>query len=151
MADGKGAVGQRIRDCAAHLGIKGPTALCELLLTELQNRTPKQTITRQTVSNWWHGLVYPSLDMLPALADVLRCEQEWLLFGSRRGDQLRREKLYLARVSDEEALLLTAFRESNKSGQRSMLRMAKTLAEEHPAPEATVHPMRRKDDKIKGA
>jgi transcriptional regulator with XRE-family HTH domain len=146
MDDGKTAVGTRIRECAEKKAIKGPQALCDLLLVELQKRTPRQTITRQTVSNWWHGKVWPSLDMLPALATVLGTEQEWILFGSRRGDQLKRERIYLSRISEEEMALLTVFRETSKSGQRSILKMVKTLAEDNPAPEASVHPMRRKDD-----
>ena len=142
----RAGVGERIRFSAQGKGIKGPAALCALLHDELTKRGVKQTFTRQTVSNWWHGKVYPDLDTLDALAKVLGTEREFLLFGSRRNDQLRKEKLYLQRISDEESLLLTAYRESSKSGQRSMLKVAKGIAEEHPADEATIHQMRRKDD-----
>jgi len=147
MDGGRAEVGQRIRDCAQHRGIDGPSALRELFLAELVRKGSHQEVTRQTLSNWWHGKVYPDLDTLWALAAVLGTDQEWILFGSRRGDQLKKERQFLARVSEEELTLLTSYRETSKAGQKTMLRTAKNLADEHPAPEATVHPMRRKDDK----
>jgi transcriptional regulator with XRE-family HTH domain len=148
MTDGKDQVGKRIRGAAEAKGIRTPAALHQMFLNETKNRSLRQTVTRQTVSNWWYGKVYPSLDMLPLLALVLGSEQEWILFGSKRGDQLKHERLYLSRVNEEEALLLTAFRGASKAGQKTMLRQAVVIAEEQPAPEATVHPMRRKDDKL---
>jgi transcriptional regulator with XRE-family HTH domain len=149
MDVGKSEVGQRIRDAAQAKGLPTPAALHQRFIEETTNRSLRQTVTRQTVSNWWHGKVYPSMDMLPILAQVLGSEQEWLLFGSKRNEQLRKERQYLARISEEEGQLITAFREANKAGQKTMLRQAKVIAEEQPAPEATVHPMRRKDDKLK--
>lgn len=146
MDQGKGALGKRLRECAQDKRIKGPQALCDLVHTELEKRGLRQTVTRQTVSNWWHGKVYPSLEMLPILAAVLGTDQEWLLFGSKRGEQIKREREFLARVSEEELRLLTLFRESSKSGQRTILKQVQVIADEQPAPEATIHPMRRKDD-----
>jgi transcriptional regulator with XRE-family HTH domain len=148
MSD-RSSVGSRIREMADLKGIAGPTELCALLHTELQKRRLGQTFTRQTVSNWWHGKVYPDLDTLLCLAEVLGTDQEYLLFGSRRGDQLKKERQFLTRISEEEAALLTTFRESSKAGQKTILRQAKIVAEEQPAPEGEVHQMRRKDDKTK--
>jgi transcriptional regulator with XRE-family HTH domain len=145
--DGRSDVGKRIRDAAEAKKIAGATELCELLHDELRRRGLKQTFTRQTLSNWWNGKVWPDLDTLPALAEVLGSEQEWILFGSRRGDQLKKERQYLTRVSEEEAALLTSYREASKAAQKTILKTAKTISEEHPAPEADVHQMRRKDDR----
>lgn len=149
MSDGKDDVGKRIRDAAKHKNLENPTKLSEAFSAAAKNRNLKQTVTRQTVSNWWHGKVYPSMDMLPLLAAVLEEEQEWILFGSKRGDQLKKERQFLIRANEEEAALLTAFREASRSGQKTILRQAKVVAEEQPADEATVHQMRRKDDKLK--
>lgn len=145
--EGKQAVGARIRQCAAALEIDGPQALLNLLIPELRKLDPRQSATRQTVSNWWHGKVYPSLDTLPALAAVLQCDQEFILFGKRRGDQLKMERQYLSRVNDLEALALTYLREMNQSAQKSALKVLRTLAEDQPAQDATVHQLRRRTDK----
>lgn len=147
---GKDSVAQRIRDCAEHRKIAGPTALHELFIAELKRGGLRQTVTRQTISNWWNGKTYPDLDLLPHLGTVLGTEQEWILFGSRRGDQLKKDRVFLTRVSEEEALLLTSYREASKTGQKTMIRQAKVIAEENPAQEASVHHLRRKDDKLKG-
>jgi transcriptional regulator with XRE-family HTH domain len=149
MSEGKADVGSRIQNAAARKSLETPTRLWAAISAEAKNLNLKQTVTRQTVSNWWHGKVYPSMDTLPLLARVLGEEQEWLLFGSKRGEQLKKERQYLARISDEEAALLTTFREASKSGQKTILRQAKVVAEEQPADTATTHNMRRKDDKLK--
>lgn len=155
--DRKAAVGRRIRDCAEERGLGDPAALhqaiVKILTDDERNKGSGQTVTRpvtrQTVSNWWYGKVYPSLEWLPVLASVLETDQELILFGSRRGDQLKKERQYLARVSEEELALLTSFRESSKSGQKTIVKLVRGVAEEHPAPEASVHQLRRKDDKRK--
>lgn len=149
MDEGKSAVGERIQDCAKERGIATPAALHKILSEDARNKGSRQTVTRQTVSNWWYGKVYPSLDWLPLLSSVLGTDQEWILFGSKRSEQLKKERQYLARVSEEEIALLTAYREASKPGQKTILKLAKGVSEEHPAPEATIHPFRRKDDKRK--
>jgi transcriptional regulator with XRE-family HTH domain len=151
-------VGERIRTLMADKKIPDRKELHRLVLElaqrnanglERTGKHKKQTLTPQTVSNWIGGKVVPSWDMIPLLAQVLGTEEDYLVFGSKRRDQIRSEKQYLSRVNDEEAALLTAFRESSKSGQKTILKLARDVAEDHPAPEATVHPMRRKDDKLK--
>jgi transcriptional regulator with XRE-family HTH domain len=149
MEGGKADVGKRIRDCAEDRGIETPAALHKILTQDARNKGTRQTVTRQTVSNWWYGKVYPSLDWLPILAGTLRTDQEWILFGSKRSDQIKRERQYLARISEEEGQLLTVFREASKSAQKTIMKLAKGLSEEDPSPEASVHPFRRKDDKLK--
>ena len=144
------AIASRIRACAAHCGLKGPQALTDLFLQEATKRGLRLTVTRQAVSTWWHGKVIPGWDVIPVLAAILGTEQEWLLFGSKRGEQMKKERQYLARVSEDELALLTTYREASKTGQRTITRTAKSIAEESPAPEASVHPFRRKEDKLKG-
>jgi len=146
----RAAVGQRIQECARHRGFATPAALHARILQELIKRNPKDSLSRQAVSNWWHGKIIPSWDTLPALAIVLGVEQEWILFGSKRNEQLRKEKQYLARVSEDELALLTKYREASKSGQRIIAKVTHEVAEEHPAPDASIHPLRRREDKVKG-
>lgn len=147
------AISTRIKELMKDKGLEHPDgrlnvgALHKQLSVVLKNRTDggKKTITRQTVSNWVAGQA-PKLDELTYLAKVLDTEREYILFGSKRGDQMRREKQFLARVNEEELALLTAYRMASKGGQKTITKLAKDVAEDHPAPEATVHQMRRKDD-----
>lgn len=158
MRISKRDIGTRIAEARKAKGIESLAELCRLVLERAKSRARehpgvdgkmKQTLTPQTVSNWEGGKVVPSWDMLPLLAEVLGTEEEWILFGSKRNEQLRKERQFLERINDEEAALLTMFREASKSGQKTILKLARDVAEDHPAPEASVHPMRRKDDKVK--
>jgi hypothetical protein len=139
---------------------EGPADLARLISAALKHRAAgsekghdgkkiKQTISPQTASNWINGKVIPYWDVLPAIAGVVGVAEDEILFGPRRSDQLRKEREYLTRVSEEEMRLLTIYREASKSGQRTLIKQAKIVAEEHPAPEASLHHLRRKDDKIK--
>lgn len=109
---------------------------------------PKQTIEPQSVSNWMSGRSRPRDSILPALATVLNTERENILFGSRRSDQLRRERQFLARVNEEEMALLTIFRGASKGGQQLIMKQSQAVAESQPAPDASIHALRRKDDRI---
>lgn len=158
MDERKQQVGARIALAMKYKGIPGPAELCRLVLKqrELLNRAlthnepkVKQTLTAQAVSNWINGKVMPSWDMLPSLAKVLDLQEEEILFGAKRSDQMRRERQFLSRINEEEAALLTAYREANKTGQKSIVKMARTLAEDHPVEDASVHLLRRKEDKAK--
>jgi hypothetical protein len=154
------AVGRHIRTLIELRGISGRKDLYNRLLEVAkkqsggdfgQNETKKskQTLTPQTVSNWIGGKVVPGWEWIPLLAEVFEVPEEEIVFGSKRGEQLKKDRQYLARITDEEALLLTAFRDTSKAGQKTILRQAKVVADEHPAPEATVHLMRRRDDRTK--
>jgi transcriptional regulator with XRE-family HTH domain len=158
MPGRKEQVGLRIAAGMKAKGIAGPAELCRLVLKHLEvlgrevaHGEPKlkQTLTAQAVSNWINGKVMPSWEMLPSLAKVLDLQEEEILFGSKRGDQLKRERQFLSRITEEEAALLTAFREANKIGQKSIVKMARTLAEDHPVEDASVHQLRRKEDRVK--
>lgn len=108
----------------------------------------KRNVSDQTASNWIKGRNIPDWDVLPALARVIGVSEDFLLFGPKRGDQIKKERVYLSRISDDEGELLTAYREASKSGRRLILRNARAVAEEQPAPYASVHPLRRKEDKL---
>jgi hypothetical protein len=156
MDSSEEAISARIKQLMKDRGLEHPdgrlnvTELHRLISQELKTREDggKRTITRQTVSNWIAGRI--KVEELPFLAKALGSEREYILFGSKRGEQLKKERQFLARVNEEELALLTAFREASKSGQRIIVKQAQSVAEEQPAPEATVHPMRRKEDKLKG-
>lgn len=135
----------------------GPADLMRLVIPELEKLAAqhpksaklKKTISDQTASNWIQGRVIPDWYQLAALAAAVGVPGDQLLFGSRRGEQLKKEREYLTRVSEEEMKLLTAYREANKSAQKTILKQARVVADDHPAPEASVHQLRRKDDKLK--
>lgn len=157
MGERKEEVGARIAAAMKAKGIPGPAELCRLVLRRLEvlardvasERKLKQTLTAQSVSNWINGKVMPSWEMLPALSEVLGLQEEEILFGSKRSDQMKRERQFLSRITEEEATLLTAYREANKNGQKSIVKMARTLAEDNPVEDASVHQLRRKDDRTK--
>lgn len=160
MEISKEAIGGRITEAAKAKGIDRPAELCRQVLAAAKRMAvlresdgatkAKQTLTPQSVSNWLGGKVVPSWDMLAPLASVLGVEGEWLLFGSRRRDQIKQERQYLVRVNEEELAWLTTLRDSNQQGQKTILKIAKDIAEEQPAPHADMHTLRRKDDKAKG-
>lgn len=134
---------------SADLGRKVSQALKDLSATKRLNHFTKQTISDQTASNWINGKVIPTWDVLPALEHVIDVPEDAILFGPKRDEQIRKEREFLARVSEEELRLLTIYRETSKPGQKTIIKQAKLTCEDHPAPEATVHPMRRKEDKLK--
>lgn len=150
------AISARLKELMRVKGLVHPdgrldvSALHQQLLSVLKTRSDggRKTITRQTVSNWIGGQP-PKLDELGYLARVLDTEREYILFGSKRGDQIKRERQFLARVNQEELELLTSYREASKGGQKTISKLAKDVAEDHPADQATVHQMRRKEDKMK--
>lgn len=158
MEMSKEAIGARIRDAAKEKGVDGPADLCRRVLLaakalsvarESDGREKlKQTLTPQSVSNWLGGKVVPSWDMLAPLCQVLGVEGEWLLFGSKRREQLKKERQYLVRVNDEELAWLSVLRDSNVQGQKTILKLAKDVAEDHPATEADIHHLRRRDDRL---
>lgn len=135
------AIGERIAQARPAAGIETQQELA----TRLAKRLGKK-ITRQSVQQWESGKHPPGWDKLPALAIELKKEEEWIMFGERRSAQIAGDKRFLASVSTEEADLLTAFRSANPAGQAGILATARALAREHPAPMATLHPMRRRDD-----
>lgn len=100
------------------------------------------------MSNWLGGKVVPSWDMIEPLCHVLGIEGEWLLFGSKRRDQLKKERQYLVRVNDEELAWLSTLRDASSQGQKTILKLAKDVAEDHPAEDAKIHQLRRKDDHV---
>lgn len=154
----KEAIGRRIRAAADIKGLSRPADLCRAVLKaakelsaarESDDETkPKQTLTPQSVSNWLGGKVVPSWDMLEPLCKVLGLEGEELLFGSKRRDQLKKERQYLVRVNDEELAWLSTLRDASAQGQKTILKLAKDVAEDHPATDADVHQLRRKDDRL---
>lgn len=136
---------------------KGPADLARLVNSTLARigaethnvRPHKKTISDQTASNWIRGEVIPDWNQLAALALAIDVPGDQILFGNRRSDQLKREREYLVRVSDEELKMLTIFRESSKAGQRTILKQAKIVADESPSPAGDVHHLRRKNDQSK--
>jgi hypothetical protein len=136
---------------------KGPADLARLVNSTLARigaethnvRPHKKTISDQTASNWIRGEVIPDWNQLAALALAIDVPGDQILFGNRRSDQLKREREYLVRVSDEELRMLTIFRESSKAGQRTILKQAKIVADESPSPAGDVHHLRRKNDQSK--
>lgn len=102
-----------------------------------------------SVNNWEKGNAVPSMDMLAVLASLLEVDEEWILFGTDRTTDIQSERLFLSRVTEEEAKLLTAFREASKAAQQAILSSAESIARASPAPNATVHPLRRKEDRGK--
>lgn len=151
----KKELGERIAEARKLRGIQSAAGLCRALVEAMKKspqlsdgkKNAKTTLTPAAVSNWERGEQIPSWDLMDLLELVLEVDQEELLFGTRRAGQLRKERIYLVRVTDDEARLISAYRETSKEGQRTITKVVKSIAEEQPAPEATIHQLRRKDDK----
>ena len=151
-------MGGRIAEARMRRGITTQAELCRKLIQVLERRggtsdglkNPKQTITAQSVNNWEKGSAVPSMDMLAILAALLEVDEEWILFGSDRNTDIKQERFYLSRVTEEEGRLLTAFREASKAAQKAIIDTAVSIANASPAPNAQVHQLRRKDDKANG-
>jgi transcriptional regulator with XRE-family HTH domain len=132
-------------------GILTQAELCRLMMASMKD-TPATTkrgrnVTPQAISAWENGEVVPSWENLAILCSVLQTDEEEILFGKERNKQLRSERYFMARVNEDEGRLLTTFREASKDGQRAILESARSLANALPAPEAQIHPLRRKDDR----
>jgi transcriptional regulator with XRE-family HTH domain len=148
-------LGERIAQARLKKGITSQAELCRKLIAVLERRggtsdsgkNPKQTLTAMSVNNWEKGTNVPSMEMLAVLAAFLEVDEEWLLFGSERNSDIKQERFYLSRVTEEEGRLLTAFREASKAAQKAIVDTAMSIAKASPAPNAQVHQLRRKDDK----
>jgi transcriptional regulator with XRE-family HTH domain len=153
------AIGKRIVEARKSHGLHSPAALAKAIQELLDRRAAqnKETsgkkrkdtlLARQTVANWEAGKIVPPWTMVELMAEVFGPDHDegWIMFGERRAAQLREEGYVLARVSSEEARLLQAFREADRSGQESILGSAAALSKAHPAPPVSVHPLRRRED-----
>lgn len=150
----KKKIGERIIEARLALGIETPGALAAKLQEAAKLRHPakaKPRFSRQTVQHWEKGKVVPPWDKIELLAAVLGGEydEEWIMFGRRRQQQLATEKPFLVHVSPEEIELLSDFRRSNEYGKRSIRINAKAVALDQPSPEADMHQMRRSTDLTK--
>jgi transcriptional regulator with XRE-family HTH domain len=159
MGISKEDIGKRIARLRTKRGILTQAELCrQLVIAAQQSFGPSSSdsgskrgrnLTPQAVSSWEQGEVVPAWENLALLAQVLATSEAEILFGSVRDaddNLVVQEKLYLSRITEEEAALLTAYRAASKEGQRFIVKNAKGVAEELPAPEATIHNFRRKTD-----
>ena len=114
----------------------------------------KTTVTRPTVYNWENGKHVPPWGQLKWLTELFEkanerpgyggpYDEERILFGKRRNDQIGTGRPYLVRVGDAEMALLTAFVSANAHGQQTMLESVQMLAKLNPAQDAEVVKIRR--------
>jgi transcriptional regulator with XRE-family HTH domain len=145
------AIGRRIVQARLAQGFNTPAALAKAIQEKIASGGKKptgRTLARQTVENWEKGRHVPPWEKVELMARVFRPEhnEEFIMFGERRAEQLIQDRSVLARISDEEVALLQLFRETSEQGRKSILASAKGIAEDHPAPEAVVHNFRRVTD-----
>ena len=107
----------------------------------------KDSLSRPAVDNWENGGGIPPWDKVELLAELFGdpYDEEWILFGQRREEQLAAEKPILALLSPQELELLQEYRHANDSGRKSILTSAKAFRRENPLPLASVQALRGKD------
>lgn len=147
----KKKIGERIVEAREIRGIRTPGALAKLIIDAARERGLGEKfarLSRQTVEHWESGSVCPPVDKLELLAAVFGDEydEEWIMFGQRRRQQISDEKPLMVYLTKEEAALVNDFRHSNPTGRRSIRINARAVAEDQPADEASVHTLRRKND-----
>lgn len=149
----KQAIGRRIVEAREKHGLMTQQALADALNQAAQRLLGGKatgSMSRQTVQHWEKGKVVPPWDKLELLAAVFgdQYDEEWIMFGQRRQQQLAEEKPLLVYLTQQEAELINDFRHANDYGKRSIRINAKAVSQDQPAPEAGVHLMRRSTDKL---
>lgn len=147
MIDAK-AIGKRIEEARRDRGITSQQGLAEKLIEAAGKQAGKRnffsTLTRQTVQHWESGKVVPPWDKVELLAVVLAGEydEEWIMFGSRRGEQLASERPVVAYITPEEAMLIQEYRHADTTGRKSIISNAKAIAKDFPTKAAELHALR---------
>ena len=144
-------IGKRIKEAREARGIRTQKALADRLRQASETKSASRAAPKlkyQSVQQWESGSHIPPWDKVELLAEVLgpNYGEEWLMFGSKRTNQLASERPFLSYISTEEQELLNAYRHANMDGKKSIISTAKTLAATHPVPAAEIHPLRRKTD-----
>lgn len=148
----KKKIGERIIEARRAVGLMTAEALADAMRKKSQERDAKsgglERLSRQTVQHWEKGKVCPPPDKLELLALVFGGEydEQWIMFGDRRRQQLDDERPLLVYLTKEEAELINDFRHSNAYGKRSIRINAKAVRQDQPVAEADLHLMRRKVD-----
>ena len=136
------AIGERIIDARRLKGIPDYRALAERLRQNTQRGT--KPLSAEAVRLWETGKKIPPYDKVEQLVQVLGEPEEWILFGIRRGEQIREEKRFLSYISDEEMLLISSYRRASDAGKKIIREDADTTARRFPAPLAEVKNFSRK-------
>lgn len=136
-------IAARIIELREKMGLLDYKALAGRLHQNTSDPAGKAT-SRETVRLWEVGKVIPPYDKIEQLARLFGEPEEYILFGIRRGEQLKQERRYLAYVTDEEAAMLSDFRRANPTGQKQITDHAVKMAQDFPAPPADVRLIRRK-------
>lgn len=142
-------IAQARRQCGYSSTEKLAAALRKLIAEKITDPKEKITLSRQTVDNWEKGEPVPPWGQLALLTELFEkskerpeydgpYDEERLLFGKRRTDQLQKEKQFLVRVGPEEMALLSAYLAANSHGQETIIASAQLLAKKNPAEDADV-------------
>ncbi|MGE5522602.1 MAG: hypothetical protein ACM3SS_02730 [Rhodospirillaceae bacterium] len=136
------AIGARIVEARKLKGIPDYRALATLLRQNTQ--VGVKVLSPETVRLWEVGKKIPPYDKVEQLVQVLGEPEEWILFGIRRGEQLREERRFLSYISDEEMLLLSSYRRASDAGKKIIREDAETTARRFPGPVAELKRFRAK-------
>lgn len=107
------------------------------LALALQRRSGKKKLSDETIRLWEVGRHPPPYDMLQYLELELKEPEEFILFGIRKGAEIRDERT-LEYVSPEEHQLLNSLRHTAKEHRGDTLEHAAVIAKRHPAPLAQI-------------
>lgn len=143
------------RECGFSSAGKLAAELRKLMAEKVTDPEKRITLSRQTVENWEKGEPVPPWGQLALLTELFEkskerpeydgpYDEERLLFGKKRTDQLQKEKQFLVRVGPEEMALLSAYLAANSHGQETIIENAQLLAKKNPAKDADVIPIRSK-------
>ena len=123
-------VGARLRAAREAAGLSQ-----EEFAAKISQKSAKKGITPinpETVRLWEKGSHPPQWNKLAQICSLLRIEEDELLFGSRRLEQIRSERPRLVYVTPKEADLIIIFRHSSGPAQLRILEVANTLADNDP-------------------
>jgi transcriptional regulator with XRE-family HTH domain len=133
-------VGKRIVEAR---GLLGKAENRQIDQAELARRLG---VNKESIRIWEAGEQLPSYKNLGKLAQALKVDEEWLMFGIRRGEQITAERPFLDYLSPDEQALITAFRATGPDGRKATLGAAQSNAKILPSAIADVVRLRRKDD-----
>lgn len=144
------AIGKRIKQAREARGLRTAAALAEALQKKyiercrIQGIKPRgRALARQTVENWEKGKPPPPWEKVELMALVFAPEhdEEWIMFGTRRAQQIQEQKSILARISPLESRMIQILRSASETGQQTIIATALAISAQYPAAEAAVVPL----------